>query len=153
MLACMAVLQDIIEGMLAEITDFEKLSQAVAARYEALFHNLRRRLDHVLARTPDNALAVRQATIIADAAAHQIDQAMPGDMAVACRAGCNHCCNALVMVPRGTGAVIAEYLTQTMDDVGLAALHADLSEAATARAAAPEPFLLRRPCPLLDDTG
>lgn len=141
------------DPIVEEIAVAGDLTRQASARYQEIFRSLRQRLKDALDRASDPADRARAAMTIADAAAAAFAAHFPNQPAIDCRAGCDACCHLPVMIPPGVAEAICAHLVERLDPDALAALKAELAQAAAAADALADPSTLRRRCPLLGADG
>ena len=124
-------------------------TRAMAARYEALFTDLRAAVRAHAITAADPAAAAAVANLVAGRAAEALHSAFPRQRAMACRTGCAMCCHLQVHVPPQSAFLIARHITEHVDAGQRAALMRRLEAAVAALNAAADPSQVRQPCALL----
>ena len=124
-------------------------TRAMAARYEALFTDLRADVRAHAMGAADPPAAAAAANLVADRAAQALHRAFPRQRERACQPGCAMCCHLQVHVPPQSAFLIARHITAHFDADQRAALIGRLEAAVAVLNAAADPPNVRQPCALL----
>jgi Fe-S-cluster containining protein len=146
----MAALDDAINQISEDIAETGALTREASRRYDEMFENFRRELDHALDLAPTMADAALAAMSITQTASTAIRENFPNQTPLGCREGCSACCHLFVSVPPGVTALIADHIRKTFSSADLTALQQRLQSAAQEIEQATTTSEVRARCPLLD---